>query len=63
MPIGNSLSLFMTCVLAATPAELAKLKTICGRLFVLSRDVVAAFAIRALQYDVIPRHKIKSPIP
>jgi hypothetical protein len=57
--IGNpkmSLGLFMIRVLTATPAKLAELQTIRGGLLVLGRDVVAAFANRALKYNIIARH-------
>jgi len=48
----------MARVFPATAAELAELETISGRLFILGRDVVATLTISALQYDVIPRHKL-----
>jgi hypothetical protein len=57
--IGNlklSLGLFMIRVLTATPAKFAELQTIRGCLLVLCRDVVAAFANRALKYNVVARH-------
>jgi hypothetical protein len=47
-------------VLAATAAELTKLKTIGRGFLVLRRDVIAALAIRALQHNVIAWHK---PLP
>jgi len=43
-------------VLAAATAELTHLKPVRRVLFVLGRHVVALFALRALQNDVIPRH-------
>ena len=52
----------MTCVLAATTAELTKLQTISRGLFVLGRNVVAALTFATLQHNVIPRHKLISPI-
>jgi len=52
----------VTCVLAATAAELTKLQTISRGLLVLCRNVVAALAFTALQHNVIPRHKLISPI-
>src|SRR5207245_841047 len=57
-----SLRFFVTCVLAATAAELTKLQTISRGLLVLCRNVVAALAFTALQHNVIPRHKLISPI-
>ncbi len=56
------LRLFMIRVLTATSAKLTELQTIRGCLLVLCRDVVAAFAIRALKYNVVARHNSKSPI-
>ena len=50
--------LLMSCVLAATAAELAEFQTVRGRLLVLGRYVIATLAIRALQYDVVSRHKL-----
>jgi hypothetical protein len=50
------LRFFVIRMLAAAPAKLAELEPICSRLLVLGCDVVAAFAIRALKYDVIARH-------
>ena len=51
------LGLFMIRVLTAAPAKLTELQTIRGCLLVLCRDVVAAFAVRALKYNVVARHK------
>ena len=48
--------LLMARVLAATAAELTKLQTVSCRLLILRRHIVAAFAIAALQYNVIARH-------
>jgi hypothetical protein len=57
LAIGDvSLRLFVTSVLAATPAEFAELEPIGSRLFVLRRHVVAAFALTALQHNVIAWH-------
>jgi hypothetical protein len=61
LEIGNwqsemSLRFLVTRVLAAAPAKLTKLQPFRGRFFVLGSDVVAAFAIRALKYDVVARH-------
>jgi hypothetical protein len=53
----------MVRVLTAAPAKLTELQPIRGRLFVLGSDVVAAFAIRALKYNVVARHNFNSPIP
>src|SRR5438046_10382937 len=53
-----SLRFFVTCVLAATAAELTKLQTISRGLLVLCRNVVAALAFAALQHNVISRHKL-----
>jgi len=47
----------MIRVLTAAPAKLLELQTIRGRLFVLGCYVIAALAITALQYNVIPWHK------
>jgi hypothetical protein len=46
----------MIRVLTAAPAELLKLQTIRGRLFVFCRYVIAALAISALQHNVIAWH-------
>jgi hypothetical protein len=43
-------------VLAAAAAEFTKFKTLRGCLLVLGRHVITAFAIRALQDNVIARH-------
>jgi hypothetical protein len=54
------LSLFILSVqlvLAAATTELTHLKPSRRVLFVLGRHVVALFALRALQNDVISRHK------
>ena len=58
-----SFGFLMARVLAATPAKLTKLQTFGGRFLILGSDVVAAFAIRALKYDVVARHNSESPIP
>jgi hypothetical protein len=42
---------------AAATAELFELKPVRRALFVLCRHVVALFALRALQNNVISRHK------
>jgi hypothetical protein len=43
-------------MLAATAAELPEFETLGGRLLILRRHVVAAFAVRALEHNVIARH-------
>ena len=58
--IGNrqrSLGLFVIRVFAAATAELTKLQPLGRSLFVLGRYVVTALANRALQHDVVTRHK------
>jgi hypothetical protein len=61
-PIGNVLlGLFVTRVFAATPAELAELEPVGRCLLVFRRHVVAAFALTALQHNVIAWH-ISLPI-
>ena len=56
-----SLGFLMIRVLTAATAELLKLETFLRGLLILCSDVVATFAIRALQYDIVTRHKLKSP--
>ena len=51
------LILFMQLVLAAAATELFELKPVRRVLFVLCRHVIALFALRALQNNVISRHK------
>ena len=58
-----SFGFLMARVLAATPAKLTKLQTFGGRFLILGSDVVAAFAIRALKYNIVARHNSNSPIP
>ena len=48
---------FVHRVAAAATAELFELKPVRRALFVLGRHVVALFALRALQNNVISRHK------
>ena len=48
----------MTCVLAATAAELTELQTISRGLLVLRRNIVAALTFATLQHNVISRHKL-----
>jgi hypothetical protein len=50
----------MSLVLTAAAAELVEFKPLGRRLLVFRRHVVAAFALRALQHNVIAWHK--SPI-
>ncbi len=54
------LRLLMILMLSATAAELFKLEPLRRCLFILCRDVIAAFALCALQYDIIARHKSPS---
>jgi hypothetical protein len=42
---------------AATTAELIELEPVRRVLFVLCRYVIALFALGALQYDIVSRHK------
>jgi hypothetical protein len=58
----SSLSFFVTRVLTATAAEFTKFQTISRGLLVLRRYIVAALAIRALQYNVVSRHVCLIPI-
>jgi hypothetical protein len=51
------LRLFVPCVFAATAAEFVEFKTLRSCLLVLRRRVITAFAFRALQHNVIARHK------
>src|SRR5436305_2797047 len=51
------LGLFVPRVLAAAAAELAELKTLRGRLLILSRHVITTLAFSALKHNVITRHK------
>lgn len=48
---------FVQRMAAAATAELFELKPVRRALFVLCRHVVALFALRALQNNVISRHK------
>jgi hypothetical protein len=59
--LPSLLSLFVAGVLTATAAELAEFQTLCRGLLVLRRDVVAAFAFRALEHNIIARHNSPSP--
>jgi len=59
--IGNRksatlLRLLMTCMLAATAAELTEFQTVGRRLLVLGRYIIATLTIRALQYNIVTRH-------
>jgi hypothetical protein len=51
----------MIYVLTAATAELLELETLGRSLLVLCSYVVPAFALDALQYDIVTRHKFKSP--
>jgi hypothetical protein len=42
---------------AATAAEFTEFKTLRGRLLILGRHVITAFAVRTLQHNIIARHK------
>jgi hypothetical protein len=62
--IGNRQSqmlfrLLMRCVLPAAAAELAEFQTLSRSLLVLRRYVIAAFAITALQHNIVTRHNFK----
>ena len=57
-----SLGFLMIYVLTAATAELFELETFRCSLLVLCSYVVPALAFDALQYDVVTRHKFKSPI-
>jgi hypothetical protein len=54
--LQRSLSFFMIRMFAATATELPKLKPIGRSFLVLCRDVVAVFAVTALQYNIIAWH-------
>ena len=59
--IRHSLFVFaVQLMLAAATAELLELKPVGRVLFVLGRHVIALFAFRALQNDVISRHLYNS---
>jgi hypothetical protein len=51
----------MIYVLTAATAELFELQTFGRSLLVLCSYVVPALALDALQYDIVTRHKFKSP--
>ena len=51
----------MASVLAATTTKLLEFQPIGGGLLILSRSVVAALAVSALEHNVIARHN-SSPI-
>jgi hypothetical protein len=55
--IANLLVFFVQRMAAAATAELFELEPVRRALFVLCRHVVALFALRALQNNVISRHK------
>ena len=51
----------MTDVLTAATTELLELETFRSGLLVLGSHVVATLALCALQYNIVTRHKFKSP--
>jgi hypothetical protein len=51
------LRLFVPCVLATTAAEFTEFETLRSCLLILGRHVITAFAVRALQHNIIARHK------
>src|SRR6267378_3475979 len=51
----------MIDVLTAATTELLELETFRGGLLVLGSHVVATLALCALQYNIVTRHKFKSP--
>jgi hypothetical protein len=58
----SSFCFLVSRVLAATAAELAKFKTLRGRLLILCRHVITTFAIGALKHNVIARHNSSSKL-
>ena len=61
-PSSFLLGFLVSRVLAATAAELTKLKTLRGRLLILRRHVITTLAIRALKHNIIARHKSPSKL-
>ena len=57
-----SLGFLMIDVLTAATTELLELETFRGGLLVLGSHVVTTLALCALQYNIVTRHKFKSPI-
>src|SRR6266853_5019084 len=57
----QSLVFLMIDVLTAATAELFELETFGRSLLVLCSYVVPTLALDALQYDIVTRHKFKSP--
>ena len=57
-----SLSFLVISVLATTAAELAELQPVRRSLFILSRNVIAIFAIVTLKHNIIAWHKSPSPL-
>ena len=47
----------MISVFATTAAELAELQPVRRSLFILSRNIIAIFAIVTLKHNIIARHK------
>src|SRR5712672_1130687 len=58
----RSLGFLMIYVLAAATTELFELETFGCSLLVLCSYVVPTLALDALQYNIVTRHKFKSPI-
>ena len=58
----SSFRFLVSRMLAATAAELTKLKTLRGRLLILGRHVITTLTIRALKHNVIARHKSPSKL-
>ena len=57
-PCPFSLSLFMCRVLAATSTKLSELKPIGRGFLILCRHIVAAFAVAALEHDIVAWHNL-----
>ena len=57
----QSLGFLMIYVLTAATAELFELQTFGRSFLVFCSYVVPALALDALQYDIVTRHKFKSP--
>jgi hypothetical protein len=58
--IRHLLRFFMGPVQTTAAAELAEFETLGRRLLILGRHVIAAFAFRALEHNVIAGHKSPS---
>ena len=59
-PCPFSLSLFMCRVLAATSTKLSELKPVWRGFLILCRHIVAAFAVAALEHDIVAWHLLIS---